>query len=89
MQSHSTLDIVLTNHYFSATTSIIDVHAILHHSATSAMITCGIVASIPIVVFPSATDNNNYYAMQLPFLILMLMQLPDYKARLGVTHPII
>ena len=57
MQSHSTLDIVLINHYFSATTSIIDVHAILHHSAISAMITRGTVASIPIIVFPLLICN--------------------------------
>ena len=57
MQSHSTLAIVLINHYFSATTSIIDVHAILHHSATIAIITCGIVASVPIIAFPLLICN--------------------------------
>ena len=48
---------MLINHYFSATTCIIDVHAILHHSATSAMITRGIFGSIPIIVFPPLICN--------------------------------
>jgi len=44
-------------------------------SGTSAMITRGIVASIPIVA-SHYTDMQ----MQLSFLILMLMQFPDCKA---------
>ena len=80
MQSHSTLDIVLINQYFSAATSIIDVHAILHHSATSAMI---IVASIPIIVFPLLICN----AISISNLDADAIILSDYKARLGVTHP--